>query len=210
MPNPFLHISTFFMSIRIRSWIHTPTPHIRAFEFPDQHSSAVAIRYHGYEQHHQEQKQEETSNGSWRFVRVLVLCISRPFCMEITQFETVCVTEWVSRIISLWEGKHIQCIYSYIHTSQRKKQNDRHKIHTNNHPLSLLPKPMWIQWKWIVCSLYFCLSNHWQSSLFITHLLQLNILVILHENIWKHKFSILFPKVSNIIFPGNYNSLQFT
>lgn len=62
-------------------------------------------------------------------------------------FETICVTEWVSR-----EKKHIQCIYSYIHTPHTKTID---KFHTNNHPCRLLPKNMWIQWKWIVCSLYF-------------------------------------------------------
>lgn len=60
-------------------------------------------------------------NGSWRFVRVLVLCISRPFCMEITQFWNGLCDRVSLKDNQFVRGKNIYNAYTVIFTRHREK-----------------------------------------------------------------------------------------
>lgn len=122
MPNPFLHISTFFRSIKIRSCIRTPTPHIHASTHLGRRHAASWIWT----------TPAELLNGSWRFVRVLVLSVhqgrsvwkSHSFKKKCVLCDRVNLKE--SQFVRYRKGKkHIQCIYSYIHASHRKEKQKR-------------------------------------------------------------------------------------
>lgn len=120
-------------------------------------------------------------------------------------FETVCVTEWVSRIINLWvieRKKHTMHIQLYSHTTKKKR-----KIIDKTILGAFSLKPCESSENSLCVHYTFSCQITGNPRQFITYLLQLKS-ATRHFTFMQN--SILFLKVSNAILPGNYCSLHGT